>query len=276
MNNLHRELAPVSDAAWAAIEEEVARTFKRHLAGRRVVDVSGPAGVAFSAIGTGHVRPIDPPLEGVTARQREVQPLVEFRVPFELDRQAIDDVERGSNDSDLQPAKDAARQLAWAEDRSIFAGYAAAGIGGIRASSDNPVLTLPSDVRLYPQLVAKALAQLRLVGVNGPYALLLSADAYTTLAGGTDHGESVLDHVRTLVKDEVLWAPGIAGGFLLTTRGGDFELQIGQDLSIGYASHNEQSVQLYLQETFTYRTLTAEAAVVLSPAGAAASAAGAT
>jgi len=270
MNNLHRELAPVSDAAWAAIEEELARTFKRHLAGRRVVDVSGPAGVAFSALGTGHVRPIDSPLEGVTARQREVQALVEFRVPFELDRQAIDDIERGSNDSDLQPVKDAARQLAWAEDRSIFEGYAAAGIGGIRASSDNPVMALPSDVRLYPQIVAKALAQLRLVGVNGPYALLLSADAYTTLAAGTDHGESVLDHVRTLMKDEVLWAPGITGGFLLTTRGGDFELQIGQDLSIGYTSHNERSVQLYLQESFTYRTLTAEAAVALSPAGAAA------
>ena len=35
MNNLHRELAPISDAAWALIEEEVTRTFKRHLAGRR-------------------------------------------------------------------------------------------------------------------------------------------------------------------------------------------------------------------------------------------------
>ena len=44
MNNLHRELAPISDAAWAQIEEETARTFKRYLAGRRVVDVAGPAG----------------------------------------------------------------------------------------------------------------------------------------------------------------------------------------------------------------------------------------
>ena len=50
--------------------------------------------------------------------------LVELRVPFELDRQAIDDVERGANDSDWQPAKDAARQIAFAEDRAIFEGYA--------------------------------------------------------------------------------------------------------------------------------------------------------
>ena len=44
MNNLHRELAPISDGAWAQIEQEAARTLKRYLAGRRVVDVKGPGG----------------------------------------------------------------------------------------------------------------------------------------------------------------------------------------------------------------------------------------
>ena len=43
MNNLHRELAPISDAAWADIEAEARRTFTRHVAARRVVDVIGPA-----------------------------------------------------------------------------------------------------------------------------------------------------------------------------------------------------------------------------------------
>src|SRR5579862_6198250 len=108
MNNLHRELAPISDAAWAQIEEETARTFKRYLAGRRVVDLRGPAGTALSAVGTGHLRPMESLRDGMIARQREVKALVELRVPFELDRQAIDDVERGANDSDWQPAKDAA------------------------------------------------------------------------------------------------------------------------------------------------------------------------
>jgi uncharacterized linocin/CFP29 family protein len=100
MNNLHRELAPISDAAWAQIEEETSRTLKRYLAGRRVVDVGGPAGTGLSAVGTGHLRTIAAPADGVLARQREVKALVELRVPFELDRQAIDDVERGANDSD--------------------------------------------------------------------------------------------------------------------------------------------------------------------------------
>src|ERR1700730_12205238 len=164
MNNLHRELAPIVDAAWSEIEAETSRTIKRYLAGRRVVDVQGPGGIALSAIGTGHLRNVAAPGDGILARQREVKPLIQLRVPFELDRQEIDDVERGAGDSDWQPAKDAARLLAFAEDRAIFDGYAAAGIGGIRQGTSNPVMTLPADVRAYPDAIAQALSQLRLVG----------------------------------------------------------------------------------------------------------------
>jgi uncharacterized linocin/CFP29 family protein len=264
MNNLHRELAPISDAAWAQIEEETKRTLKRYLAGRRVVDVQGPAGSDFSAVGTGHLQKIAPPKDGILARQREVKALVELRVPFELERHAIDDVERGANDSDWQPAKDAARKIAFAEDGAIFEGYAAAGIVGIRKGTSNPVLTLPADVSAYPEAIAQALSQLRLVGVNGPYTVLLGAEAYTALAETSDHGYPVLEHVKRLVKDEIIWAPAIEGAFVLTQRGGDFALHIGQDVSIGYLSHSDKTVQLYLQESFTFLMLTAEAAVALA------------
>src|SRR5436305_11618258 len=109
MNNLHRGLAPISEAAWAQIEEEASRTLKRHLAARHVVDVDGPKGTDFSAVGTGHLKQIPTPGDGVEANQRDVRALVELRVPFELTRAAIDDVERGSNDSDWEPLKEAAR-----------------------------------------------------------------------------------------------------------------------------------------------------------------------
>ena len=265
MNNLHRELAPISDAAWVQIEEETTRTLKRYLAGRRVVDVPSPGGIALPGIGTGHLKQISAPAEGILARQREVKPQVELRVPFELSRQAIDDVERGSDDSDWQPAKDAARKLAFAEDRSIFNGYREADIQGIRESTSNPIEALPGDVRDYPDAVAHALSQLRLVGVNGPYSVLLGADEYTTLAETRDHGYPVLEHVKRIVDGNLIWAPAIEGAFVVTTRGGDFELCIGQDVSIGYLSHTGSAVQLYLQETFVFRVLTSEAAVALSP-----------
>jgi uncharacterized linocin/CFP29 family protein len=268
MNNLHRELAPISDSAWAQIEEEATRTLKRYLAGRRVVDVQGPGGTMLSAVGTGHLQTIAAPEDGILTRQREVKALVELRVPFELLRQQIDDVERGANDSDWQPAKDAARKIAFAEDRAIFDGYAAAGIGGIRQGTSNPVMTLPGDARAYPEAIAQALSQLRLVGVNGPYSVLLGADAYTLLAETSDQGYPVLQHIRRLVDGEIIWAPAIAGAFVLTTRGGDFDLHLGQDTSIGYLSHTDAAVTLYLQETFTFLLLTTEAAVALNPAGA--------
>ena len=267
MNNLHRELAPISEAAWSQIEEETSRTLKRHLAGRRVVDVQGPGGIGLSAVGTGHLRALEAPGDGILARQREVKALVELRVPFDLDRQQIDDVERGANDSDWQPAKDAAQRLAFAEDRAIFEGYAGAGIEGIRQGTSNPVQTLPADVRGYPDAIAQALSQLRLVGVNGPYCAVLGADAYTGLSEASDHGYPVLDHVKRLVEGEIIWAPAIAGAFVLTTRGGDFGLYLGQDISIGYLSHTDTAVRLYLQETFTFLLLTTEAAVALQPGG---------
>ncbi|MBN8958809.1 MAG: bacteriocin family protein [Rhizobiales bacterium] len=267
MNNLHRELAPVSDAAWAQIEEEAARTLKRHLAARRVVDVVGPKGLNFSAVGTGHTKPIQAPADGIQSAQREVKALVELRVPFELTREAIDDVERGATDSDWSPVKEAARKIAFAEDRAVFNGYTAAGIQGIREGSSNPGVALPPKAKDYPSAVAQAVSQLRLTGCNGPYALVLGADAYTAATGASDDGYPIIHHIEHVVDGGVIWAPAIAGGFVLTTRGGDFELDIGQDISIGYASHSPTAVELYFLETITFRVLTTEAAVVLGSEG---------
>lgn len=265
MNNLHRELAPISNAAWEQIEEETKRTIKGYLAGRRVVDVPAPGGNAFSGVPIGHLISIASPAKGVTANQHVVKPLVELRVPFDLSRQAIDDVERGAKDSNWQPAKDAARTLAFAEDRAIFDGYQAANIQGVRQGTSNPVKTLPEDVRDYPDAISEALNQLRLVGVNGPYSVLLGAAEYTGLAETRDQGYPVLEHVKRIIDGNIVLAPAIDGAFVLTTRGGDFELNIGQDISIGYLSHTDAAVRLYLQESFTFRVLTSEASIALSP-----------
>jgi len=270
MNNLHRELAPISDAAWAQIEQEATRTLKRYLAARRVVDVPDPKGATLAAVGTGHTKPIDAPSDGVQAVRRAVNAVVELRVPFTLTRAAIDDVERGSEDSDWQPLKEAARTIAFAENRAIFDGYAAADIGGIRPGASNEPVPLPTAVAGYPAIVAQAVDRLRLAGVEGPYRLVLGDDPFTAISGGSEEGYPVLQHINRLVDGDIIWAPGITGGVVLTTRGGDFELDLGQDLSIGYLSHTAEVVELYLQESFTFRLLTSEAAVSLPTAEASA------
>lgn len=264
MDNLHRELAPISAAAWTQIEEEAKRTLQRYLGARRVADLHGPTGLDLAAVGTGHLRPAQPLAEGVECRQREVNPLVELRLPFQLTRAAIDDVARGAQDSDWQPLKDAARRLALAEDRLVFQGYPEAGIRGILPESSNPALRLPGNVADYPETVAAAVSALRLAGVNGPYALVLGTAAFTAASGGADDGYPVLKHLEKLVDLPVIWSQALEGGLVVTTRGGDFDLWLGQDISIGYLAHDAGSVTLYLQESLTFQMQTAEAAVALA------------
>ncbi len=264
MNNLYRELAPITDAAWAGIETEARRTFEQHMAGRRVVDVAGPDGPALAGVNTGHLSGVDAPADGVIAHLRTSQPLVRLRVPFTVSRRDVDDVERGAQDSDWQPVKDAARKIAFAEDRAIFEGYQAAGITGIRQSSSNPALTLPAEVRDYPNAVSQAVSALRLAGVGGPFSLLLSAEAYTMVSETSDYGYPIREHLARVLDGDIIWAPAIDGAFLLSGRGGDFELRLGEDLSIGYLTHDADTVQLYFQESLTFLAYTAEASVALS------------
>ena len=264
MNNLYRGLAPVTDAAWAEIEQEATRTFKRHIAGRRVVDVSEPSGSGTAAVSTGHLHDVAAPGDGVIAHVRDSRPLVRLRVPFTVSRRAIDDVERGSQDSDWDPVKEAAKKLAFVEDRAIFEGFKAGSIDGIRTATSNPVLHLPDEPREMPDAIAQALSALRLAGVDGPYSVLLSADVYTRVSETTEHGYPILEHLNRLVDGEIIWAPAIDGAFVLSTRGGDFDLQLGTDVSIGYLTHDADTVQLYLEETLTFLCFTAEASVALT------------
>jgi uncharacterized linocin/CFP29 family protein len=270
MNNLHRELAPISESAWASIEEEARRTFTINLAGRRVVDVAEPGGLTLAAVGTGHLGGPERAGEGVTARVRRTMPLIELRAPFTLDRQAIDDVERGAQDSDWQPVKDAARKIAFAEDRAVLEGYSAAGIRGIRESSSNRRLTLPADVTDYPDVVSQAVTSLREAGVGGPYALLLSAAAYTAVNESSEDGYPIRRRLDQVIDGEIVWAPAIEGAVAVSTRGGDYELALGQDLSIGYLSHDATGVELYFQETLTFLVCTDEASVTIGAAARAA------
>ncbi|SFR57215.1 family 1 encapsulin nanocompartment shell protein [Microbacterium azadirachtae] len=265
MDNLHRRLAPISSAAWDQIDDEARRTFITRIAGRRVVDVPEAGGSGLSAIGTGHLEPIAAPAPSVEARRRQVQPLVELRALFTVTHAAVDDVERGAQDSDWQPVKDAVEALATAEDTLVFAGSEAAGVQGIIASSSNDTIPLPADPRELPAAVARALTVLRTVGVQGPYALLLSAELYTAASETVDHGYPVAEHLRRLLGDDgtIVFAPALDGAIVLTMRGGDYALTLGQDVSIGYLSHDAEGIRLYAQESVTFSAYTSEASVIL-------------
>lgn len=265
MNSLLREHAPIPAAAWKEIDAEAKRTLKLLLAARRLVDFKGPLGWQASAIPTGRTEKISEPLqEGVVTRLRLSQPLIEIRIPFELSREEIDAISRGASDADLDAVRNAARAAAVAEDRAIFQGYSRAGIDGIFGASRQRSLTIPAKYEQYPDIVAEATHRLRSEGVTGPYGIALGPRCYVGVTRTTDRGYPVINHVRTLLDGPIVWAPAADGAVVLSLRGGDFELTVGQDFSVGYLDHTSTSVLLYVQETFTFRVLSPEAAVPLT------------
>lgn len=265
MNDLLRELAPISDTAWKAIDEQARQALTVELAGRRLVDFVGPKGWEESAMNLGRVTALKgAPAEGVTGALRQVQPLVELRAPFTLSRSEVENIARGAADPDLDPLIQAAIQIGRAEDRAVFHGWSAAGIGGICERTPHKPLKIPDKYEAYPGLVAEAVRTLKMAGVGDPYAIALGPRCYTGLMQAMGHGGfPVLEVVKHVVNGQVIWTPGVDGAVVLSTRGGDFELIVGRDLSIGYTSHDATKVNLYLLESLTFRVLSPEAAVWL-------------
>jgi uncharacterized linocin/CFP29 family protein len=267
MSHLLREHAPITEAAWQLIDDEARERLTPALAARKLVDFAGPHGWEYSATNLGRTTNLAGALaDGVAALQRRVLPVVELRVPFALALTELSAGDRGAQDVDLATLDEAAHRLASAENRAVFHGFAEAGITGIAEATALDPITLGEDCATYPRHVAHAVEALLRAGIDGPYGLALGPAAYTRVLETTEHGGyPLLDHLRKIIGGPLVWTPGVEGAVVLSQRGGDFLLDVGEDISIGYASHDADTVQLYLIESFTFRVATAEAAVALAP-----------
>jgi uncharacterized linocin/CFP29 family protein len=266
MNHLLRSLAPITDAGWSLLDEEARERLTGALAARKLVDYSGPHGWDHSGTNLGRTDAVDGTLcEGVVATQRRVLPLVELRSDFTLAREELRAGDRGAEDVDLESLDESARLIARAENIAVFHGFEPAGVVGITEASTQDSIALSEDYDAYPGHVAKAVELLRRVGVAGPYGLALGTEGYTGVIESTEHGGYlVFDHLGKILDGPIVWAPGVKGAVVLSLRGGDFLLESGQDLSVGYDGHDDDAVRLYLEESFSFRVATPEAAVALT------------
>jgi uncharacterized linocin/CFP29 family protein len=266
MNHLLRELAPISDKGWEAIDEEARRTVERFLAARRLVDFEGPRGWEYSVPSAGPVEKhaATEPVPGAHLLVRKVVSAVELRARFMVSRAALAAIDRGASTADLDDLDDAARRIAHAENHTVFEGAELAGISGIAASSPYPPVALESGFDTYPRSVAWAVERLREAGMSGPYGIALSPADYTGVVESTENGGyPVFEHVRRIIDGPIVWGPGMEHGLVVSLRGGDFVFESGQDISIGYSHHDSESVHLYFEESFTFRVNEPKAAIVL-------------
>lgn len=264
MDLLKRNHAPITPEAWKQIDDEAKRVLQLNLAGRKLVDFDGPHGWQYAAVNTGRLALKTDGGLGVPWGVREVVPLIELRMPFELPMMELDNASRGAV-LDLPAVVSAAEKAAHAEDTAIFNGFKAGGIEGIIPSSPHPAIAIPDDYADYPSIVGDAVEMLRRGGINGPYALALGPNCYSGLAQAAEDGHPIRERVEHFLDGPMVLAPKIDGAVLLSHRGGDFQLSVGQDLSIGYAGHDKDKVYLYLTESFAFRVLERAAAVYLRP-----------
>ncbi len=267
-NHLLRSHAPITSTGWELLDQEARERLTFALAARRLVDFSGPHGWEYSATNLGRTEALAAaPCDGVTALRRRVLPLAEMQAPFTVSREELRAADRGAEDVDLDALDAASRSLAVAENKAVFHGWSEAGMQGITEASPHPELSRGADFNEYPSHVAKAVALLRRSGIEGPYGIALGTDEHTAVIETTEHGGyPLLDHLRKIIGGPLVWSPGVRGAVVLSRRGGDFLFESGQDLAVGYAHHDAQTVYLYLEESFSFRVATPEAAVALVPA----------
>lgn len=265
MDLLKRQLAPILADAWSLVDAEAKRVLELYLAGRKVVDFDGPHGWEFAAISTGRLDLVDEkPHPDVHMGIRRVQPVVEIRIPIRLSLMDLDTVSRGAKDPDLSAVVDGAKKIALAEDSAMFHGLPRGGITGILPASPHPPLPLPADVRELPRTIVAAKEVLRRAGIAGPYALVLGTALYDQVFSASEEGHPIAKRIEQLLVDRpIVAASALEGGALVSVRGGDYELTVGQDFAVGYAYHTKDEVELYITESFTFRVLEPAAAVAI-------------
>jgi uncharacterized linocin/CFP29 family protein len=119
--------------------------------------------------------------------------------------------------------------------------------------------------QLLGDLVA-AVQMLDAAGVGGPYEAVLTPQHFYAFHRATagDGGYPASRHLRDLLAGVHRSTVVHEAGAVFSTRGGDFILTVGGDLSVGYRWHDVDALHLFCVESIAARVLTPDAACVLS------------
>lgn len=261
---LNKKRAPFPTEVWTQLEEAATQALEPKLSARKVVTVSGPHGLDYAAANTGKLDPeYSGDEDGLHWSRREVHPLMEIRAPFSLKRNTLEDIIRGAEAIALEPLDDAAARMAGFEESAVYRGFPGGAVHGLTAAAAHEPLALPGSPEAFPAQISEGVERLQEAGIAGPYAMVLEPDDYFALKHTAVAGTPVSQMVDEALDGEVYWSPGITGGVLISMRGGDARLTLGQDISMGYSWHDADEVSLFMFETFTFQVLDPAAAIAL-------------
>jgi uncharacterized linocin/CFP29 family protein len=262
MDIFRRSLAPITKEAWSEINQTAKDVLTASLSARKVVDVQGPMGLNYAAHPIGKINVPDNQSGALKYGIHQVQPMVETRIPFKLDIWELDNVARGSEVIDLDALEDAARKLAQFEENAIYEGFEHGYIKGIKKSSEYEH-TFPENVEDVLAAVIHGMAHLKNNAIDGPYSLVLNTEKWEKV-NTIIQGYPLRKQLENVMGGKIIHAPFVDSAFLVSRRGGDFRLILGQDITIGYEYHDANKVQLYLTESFTFQVIEPKAVIVFT------------
>ncbi len=262
MEILRRSAAPITSEAWEEMDQQAKRILTTTLSARKFADVEGPFGWKYAAHPLGRLNLAENQnSQGVRYGVHKVLPLVESRRTFELSIWELDNISRGAKDPDLSALEEAAREMALFEEKAVYFGLAAAGIEGLaKAAEGRAALTAGEDGNGMVNSVTEACLRLNDDGVEGPYALVASPELWKRIYSESC-GYPLSKRVERITEKVILSSQNAS--FVLSLRGGDFDLVLGQDFSLGFEERSGDRVRLFFAESFTFQVNTPEAVVAL-------------
>ena len=262
MDILRRSASLITPEAWQELDGQAKKVLTANLSARRFSDIVGPKGWTYSAHPTGRLD-LAPGQSagGVQFGVNRVLPLVESRYTFDMDIWELDNISRGAKDPDLSSLEKAAKEIALFEEKAVYKGLTAAGIQGLESIAADRMVTIEGDSgQSLVNAVSAGIFTFQQDAVEGPYALVASPKVWKTVFSSVP-GYPISKHVGNLVEKIILSTQDES--YLVSLRGGDFELVLGQDLSLGFEERNGGKVRLFFAESFTFRVITPEAVIAL-------------
>lgn len=251
---LYRELAPISNEVWEEIDERATEVLKSYLSARKVVNVNGPKGFDYNVITEGRLANTEELDNGVCYGNYQVQPLVESRIEFDMDRWELDNLARGAKDIDYEPLEKAMRDIALFEDDAIFNGFEKALVQGIDEAMELEAIEFGKDAKTIMEAITKGLVELRKNFAQKPYSLVVNEEAYKRILS-SETAYPLDERIKELIGGNIIFSHVVNGAYLLPVNHEDLELTIGRDFAIGYQDHDAEKVRFFATESFTFRVL---------------------
>lgn len=242
-----REQAPLNKDQWELIDKAVVDVARRHLVGRRFLEIYGPLGIgmqsvpietyssgAFAEIGVLEYQDASP----VRAVGRAVlnAPLI-FK-DFVIHWRDLETTKRLNVPFDVTPAAAASAFCCHKEDELIFNGAPELGLHGILTVPDRNTSPLGDwhQVGAGFDSVVTAVQKLNAGGFFPPYALVTSPRLYAVLHRPFSGGTMEIEHIRKLMEGGVFQTPVLGDNKAVVISLGSQNLDIAlcQDLTTAY------------------------------------------